>query len=133
MTISRQVNADRDLTVFTLHCQVDSGQIMAALREFWHLGPITRLVLWDAGGVERVDITGQDVMQMVEGLLADIGPVERRSGGKTAVAAPTDLHFGLARMFDGMRSIIKSDLPWKIKVFRERGEAMAWLLEGENG
>jgi len=52
-----------------------------------------------------------------------------RQGGKTAVVAPKDLVYGLARMFQIMSDT--DDFPFETRVFRSYEEAEQWLLEKE--
>jgi hypothetical protein len=47
-------------------------------------------------------------------------------GGKRAIVAPTDLQFGIARMYETFTEVYKHSVPHK--VFRSKDEAMEWLL-----
>lgn len=51
----------------------------------------------------------------------------KRKDGRTAIFAPHDLHFGLARMSEFFAEMESS--PFKLQVFRSRQSALAWLLE----
>jgi hypothetical protein len=51
------------------------------------------------------------------------GEYDWMSGGKLAIVAPTDLAFGLGRMYQ----MLRDDGPDQIRIFREADEAWEWL------
>jgi hypothetical protein len=72
--------------------------------------------LWDLRGVERNDLTG--------GLLRDLSKVTPFARGvKRALVAPSDIDFGMARMFQ----LLHDHAPEEVRVFRTMEEAEAWL------
>ncbi len=78
-------------------------------RQFWDLSTVTQLETDYSGVTELADVRV-------------FAPETRR-----AILAPTDVIFGLARMFQMMR---ESKGETGIRVFRDREEAMQWLETG---
>lgn len=72
----------------------------------------------DAGGPSRNQIVDFEVG-------AARREARRGQGARTAIVVADDLHFGLARMFQTLRS----DGPVDYGVFRDMGEAQRWLRE----
>ena len=72
--------------------------------------------LWDASAVERVELTNRCIRE-----LASANPFGR--GARRAIAAPNDLAFGIARMFEMLRAETEDE----VHVFRSMAEARAWL------
>lgn len=77
-------------------------------------------VLVDASRLERLDLTTSGVRKLAEYTL---GAEARLQGAKVAIVAPTDVTFGVSRMYQTLRS----EAPYEISVFRTREEALAWL------
>ncbi len=77
-------------------------------------------VLWD---FTSASITGGSTDE-IQALAAAIGRRLDHGGFyKVAIAAPQDLAFGLARMYEAYAG----QLPIELNVFRSRGEALDWL------
>jgi len=72
--------------------------------------------LWDFREVERVEVS-----TAMLGALASARSYE--AGVKRAMVAPSDLGFGMARMFQ----MLHDHAPEEIQVFRSMEEAEAWL------
>ena len=81
---------------------------------------------------------GWDVLFDLTGAVADFGAAEIRSvrdfveasqdvraRSRWAVVAPSDVNYGLVRMFEAL----SSDLDIRTRAFRSREEALAWLAE----
>jgi hypothetical protein len=49
---------------------------------------------------------------------------KQRKHGHTAILAPEDLHSGFSKLFE----YFTQALPFNLKIFRTRKEAMTWLL-----
>lgn len=78
--------------------------------------------LYDLSAVERLDVTREGIADIRERsrLRREIA-----APGRLAIVAPTDLSFGLARMYVMMAE--RADEPRELAVFRDRGEAASWL------
>jgi len=72
--------------------------------------------LWDCRGVDQVEVSNAVLRDLA-------GSRSFAPGTKRAVVAATDLHYGLARMFQ----IMHGDAPEDFQVFRSLEDATAWL------
>jgi hypothetical protein len=80
--------------------------------------------LWD---LTRGTIDG-GTSDDIQALAAAIGKrLNHDDHHKVAIAAPQDLAYGLARMYEAYTG----ELPTELKVFRSKDEALDWL-KGEN-
>lgn len=81
---------------------------------------------------ELVDLSEADVSNVTaDGLvslamtLADLFERDGIELYKTAVYSPEDLPFGLSRLYEAYTA----DSPESVQVFRDRDEALSWLLD----
>ena len=100
-------------------------EIIEYVNRFYKSSP-TLKSLWDFTNA-TIDYLIADDMRTLFKLTNAMGSV--REGGKTALVAPTDLGYGLSRMFQIMADT--EDFPFNINVFRTLKEANQWLLEKE--
>jgi hypothetical protein len=77
--------------------------------------------LVDLRGVERLEVSTAAVRSLAE--MFSTGP---EGGTRLALVAAKDDVFGMARMYE----ILRSDASEQIRVFRHRAEAEAWLFTG---
>ena len=84
---------------------------------------------WEPGLRELADLRGADLSRVSTDCLKDLirlvqtymkGPDE---GSKSAVIAPNDLPFALARYYESA----SENSPEQVEVFRSKGEALSWL------
>ena len=80
--------------------------------------------LADLRGVTRLDVTSAGLGRLMA-LFAGIDQLGVRT--RLAIVAPGDEVFGVARMYQSLRS---DDAPEEIAVFREIATAIAWLDRG---
>ena len=80
-------------------------------------------VLWDFSAVRQVTLSLGQVQTLARALREQSSRL--RPAGKTAVLAPNDLLFGLARQAHAFALLISSDPP--IEIFRDIESAMRWL------
>lgn len=77
----------------------------------------------DMGAVDRLEVSSDTVRRLVSMFTPmDSDQVVTR----LAIVAPKDHVFGMARMYE----ILRSDAPEQIRVFRDRDEARRWLYGG---
>lgn len=119
--IQKEVDRQHDLTVYTVTGASAADEFIKAIEAFFSEAP-TRLVLWD---FSRADISrmASDDIRAVADIVRD--KAERRAGGKTALLMPTDISFGLGRMFQAFLG--SDDLPYEFTAFRGMPEARKWL------
>ncbi len=82
--------------------------------------------LIDLRGVTHMGVTGAGLHRLIA--MYD----QRESDGhptRAAIVAPTDVLYGVARMFQTLRG---EDTPDVIEVFRSIGDALCWLDESES-
>ena len=83
--------------------------------------------LWQPQFAELADLRGADMTQITTSglrrLMAHLEPLYQGIDHDAAVVAPTDLNFGLARLYE-MES---SESSQTTRVFRDFSEAVTWL------
>lgn len=118
MPISSRVDARRRLVVTRAHGRVTEAEVfreMAALHADSEFEP-QHAHLVDLCGVTGADLSSNAIVRLVR---------DTRFAADTRVGliAPTDLVFGLARMYE----LFAPRSAPEIAVFRETGEALEWL------
>jgi len=119
--ITKRVEPEKSLTIFTVSGEVSVEELAQAVDEFYK-GSVTRKVLFDLTDSILDHLSSDDVLNFSR---APRYIPEQRIGGKTAVVAPSDLAFGLARMYEF--SADPAEIPFVTKVFRTMEEARKWL------
>ena len=124
MPVTFKLNPDANYVVATFSGVVTDEDVMDAYVTFYEGSE------WVPGTNELVDLSDADVTPItVEGLvsLADytesVFRMHHVQNLKTAIYAPGDLPFGLARMY----SSLAASSPEKIRVFRRIYDAEEWL------
>jgi hypothetical protein len=110
-----------DLTFIVLLGKVTSDTINNALKSFYG-SAITTKVLWDFSNCDVTELEGGDLCHFVE-TAKRYG--HQRIGGKTAIVTPSDIAFGIARMFKSRTEM--DGYPVQAEIFRTKKEALAWL------
>jgi hypothetical protein len=113
----------KGLTVHKCSGSLTEQEFRNAIQSFYK-DPSTQNLLWDFSGAS-MDLISPAFVRQLHSMVRKLGSARR--GGKTAIVAPKDLEFAMARMFQIMSDT--NDFPFKIKVFRYYGEASQWLLE----
>jgi hypothetical protein len=80
--------------------------------------------LADLDGIERIELTPNGLRELGEMLSVPPGSVRPPAVPGLAIVASSPASFGLARMYELMT---ETALPKETRVFRELGEAHAWL------
>ena len=119
------VDEKQNLTIHKCSGNLTEQEILDTIHSFYDGDP-TLYTLWDFTNASMSGISPRAITKMFA-LIQKLGPGRR--GGKTAVVAPEDLEYGMARMFQIMSDV--NDFPFKIKVFRYFGDASQWLLGKE--
>jgi len=79
--------------------------------------------LLDMSGVERLEISADAIRELIK-RYARVDELGIRT--KLAIVAPSDVAFGVGRMYEMLRG---DDVPEEIRVFRESSQAGRWLSE----
>lgn len=119
------VDKKRNLTIQKCSGNLTTEEMMDVINTFYNSSP-TEHTLWDFSNASTNKIPTDGVRAIFE-LVKNKGLA--RQGGKTAIVAPEDLGYGMARMFQIMSDT--DDFPFKINVFRYYGDASQWLLGKE--
>jgi len=119
--ITRTLEQEKDLSVFTVVDDVDAKQILDEVLGFL-TGEPTHLVLWDlrAGSLTRVTPSG---FRMIAERATEMA--YRRKGGRTAIVCSTDVDYGLSRMFQAFAELLQA--PVEFTVSRDIVSAREWL------
>lgn len=72
--------------------------------------------LWDLRAIDEVTVESATLRELAQSR-------SFASGARRALVAPSDVSYGLARMFQSLHD----DAPEKVRVFRDVAEARAWL------
>jgi hypothetical protein len=80
--------------------------------------------LWDFRAVEEIHTLQPSDMHAIAREVTD--RAEKRGAGRVALVMAREVDFGLARMYELMSDGL---VPLSIRVFRDLGEAEAWLTE----
>ena len=123
--IETTVDKQHDLTLHKCSGIVTEEELTNTINSLYE-GTPTLNIIWDCSDVSTDGISSSFIRRIAT-ILHEIG--SSRQGGKSAIVAPEDLIFGLARMFQ-IRSEL-DDIPFTIKVFRQFKEASQWLFEKE--
>jgi hypothetical protein len=103
--------------------RVTASDLLAALDAFYDNAP-TLLALCDLSDADLGSLTTEELGRIVQ---STERRAEVRRGGKTAIAAPGDLEYGMARMYEILADAHAH--PVTIRAFRRREEALLWLRE----
>jgi len=124
MPITYRIDSIQRVVFTTVTGDLDAQQMYTYQEEVW-----SRLEL--AGYSELVDMTNvgriiEPAPDKVHRLAALAAGMDVAHPSKFAVAAPSDLAYGLARMYVSVRETVKCSNR-EAGVFRSRAEALAWL------
>ena len=125
--IQKRVEAQNALTIYTVTGKISGDEVQDVIREFYE-GHTTQKVLWDMTQCDVSAITTEDVKKIAN---LQRKQANLRRGGKTALAAPEEVSFGLSRMYELLTELRK--LPFETRTFRTREEANEWLLLEDTG
>jgi hypothetical protein len=81
-----------------------------------------KYVVWDYAKADLSGLTNQELENVMN---FSVRHPNSHMHKKVALILPTDLSFGLGRMFEVFGSM--SDAPWELKAFRSAEEAFRWL------
>ena len=82
--------------------------------------PGTTAELWDLSDSSKLEVTSKGIRDLVA---LDKEHSEALEGGRIAIVAPSDVAFGIARIYQ----TLSQDGPLEVEVFRERDDAERWL------
>ena len=123
MPITSHIDSASGLVTLTVHGPVDGAMIKQALQTVVE-DPLFRRgadVLWDFADARGLNPSGEGIQDLVRfvGSLRE----KRGSGYRVAIVTRGDLEYGFARMYEAYAE----NLPFALRVFRDRDEATLWL------
>jgi hypothetical protein len=122
MPIQAKVDERRGFVEIVLAGEVTESELAGAIeRYFSESWAVLPLGLLDLCGVAATDVSAGLIREAVSRAEKYVDPL--LESGKFAIVAPLDFLFGMARMYE----ILRSDSPVEVRVFRERQEALRWL------
>lgn len=127
MSIEAKVDERRGLVEIVIAGEVNESELSAAFdryfSESWSALPLGLLDLRD---LVATDMSAPLIREVARRVGNDVDP--RLDSGKFAIIAARDYLFGMARMYE----ILRSDSPVEVRVFRDRPEALQWLGIADN-
>ncbi len=114
-----------NITIRKVFGQVTCDELISALRDSY-ANPITGYWIWDLSEADTKQITSADAQRIAEFASAN---THIKPKGRTAIIAPTDLTFGMSRVFEIYSEL--ASVPVQVKICRTQSEALGWMDEQE--
>jgi hypothetical protein len=123
-SIETNIDLEQELSVVSATGTLTAQEIREAI-DAYYAGIWTRLIIWDFSSADLSRIKAEEVASLVQ---STIRYTDRRNDGRTALLLPSDLAFGMGRMFE-MLADLQGDTPTNVQYrsFRDCSEAFAWL------
>ena len=123
-SVTLELDPVSKITTATGRGRVMGSELLAALQGFYDNAP-TLLALCDVSDADLSALSTDELVRIVQ--FTERRAAVRR-GGRTAIAAPGNLEYGMARMYEILADAYAH--PVAIRAFRTREEALQWLREG---
>jgi hypothetical protein len=120
-TVDKQYN----LAIHKCLNEITGRDILETMQKFYNGSPTVN-ILWDLSSASMKEVSKETVRAALN--IIQINKSNRQPG-KTAIVTPSDLEYGMARMFQIMSNA--DDLPFNVGVFRTLEEARQWMLSEE--
>jgi hypothetical protein len=125
MPIEYRIDHERRLVIAEGSGTMTDEDVFGYQRNVWSRPEIAGYdELIDMRRVEQIALPSNERMQELAGLSAGMDP--RSSSSRFAIVAPTDLAYGLGRMYEAYRGLDNRSTK-QVKVFRSMDEALAFL------
>lgn len=121
-SVTFDINHELRLTTFIVHGDISLAEIEQAITSFYDK-LATQNALWDLRESSVQRLSTNDVLALIKFLNRNAYVREK---GKTAVVAPKDADFGLARMGE----VYAEKLTTSFRVFRSIEDAHDWIRQG---
>ena len=123
MLITITADTKRNLTIYNCTGQITASEIMEAARSLYDDSPSLNII-WDLAEADVSRITANEVRALASGVKR---VAHSREGGKTAIVSPSEVSYGIARMYQIFAEIYEQIA--HVKAFRSRSEAERWIGE----
>lgn len=124
MAVFTRIDDERGLAIQEIRGNLSTDEILKAQHELYvelEFDPM-KPCLWDATqGNVAAAMSGLE-MQTAAKRGSELW--ERMAGGRTAILVAREADFGMGRMYEQLAA----DMPRELGVFRDRDEALFWLL-----
>ena len=120
MSITTEIDQEKDLTTFTYIGDTTFDEIFQAVKAYYE-GTPSRFTLWDARGAV-LNLTGEQFNEL-NTFMRNFTP--KRPEGKTAYVVNTEESLGTMLMQKILVEI--AELPVQFEVFNSMEEALQWL------
>ncbi len=125
MPISYRIDHERRLVVAAGHGTLTEQDVLGYQSEVWSRADVAGYdELVDMSDVKRIEVSSAGQVRHLASMAAEMP--SSRSRSKFAIVAPTDIAFGLGRMFQTFRALEDGGTR-NVEVFRSREEAMEFL------
>ncbi len=127
MAVSTRIDEERGLAIQEIRGDLSTDEILKAQHELYvELGfDPSNPCLWDATQGNVASAMSGLEMQSAATRGSDLW--DRMAGGRTAILVASEADYGMGRMYEQLAA----DMPRELGVFRDRDEALAWLLRGD--
>ena len=126
-TISKTVNKELDITVYTVQGQAIYEEIRGEIDEYYR-GALTKYVLWDFSEADSDMLLKPDEVRKLADQVSTEGKTRR--GGFDLLIVPDNLKYALARIFNAYSEILNNDNgALKTVIFRKNDDAYAWIRQ----
>ena len=123
MHITRNVDQEKQLTIFSVDGDVTFETAMEALQSFYEEHPTKNLLLDLRNAM--LEFLYYDDLDTLTDYAKQYGKV--RAGGKTALVVSRDSDYGLSKMIETFSEV--KDLPLQIMRFHSMEKAVQWFEE----
>jgi len=124
MPIAIKRNSRRNLTTFICSGNLKLQEIRDAVKDLYE-HDATPYLVWDFSQAISTEADYKALSDWRSAIPSDL-PLELHKNGKTAVIAPKDVMYGIARIAE---SLFEPVIPHKIRVFRSEAAALEWLFK----
>ena len=111
----------QELTVIKAKGDILPGEPMKTIKAFYDGRP-TKDCIWDFTAASMSQMSTDEIQLILDHAMKNI---LKRQFGKTALVAPEDHDFELARTTSTIGDL--KDVPWDLQAFRTMEEAVQWL------
>ena len=120
-SIVTHIENNKALTIHTLEGEISGADIITTIEEYYY-GEATQDVIWDYSNAQLQNCKDESIKAIVK--VAN-RYADRRPGGRSALVLPSDLKFGLGRVYEALAEAANSVIV--TKSFRSLQEARDWL------
>jgi hypothetical protein len=119
--ITSTSDTKKNLAIYTCKGQISASEIKEAVKSFYDNSPSLNII-WDLTDADVSRITADEIRTLASGVKR---LAHSREGGKTAIVSPSEVSYGIVRMYQIFAEIYAHVA--QIEAFRSRPEAERWV------